>query len=92
MSLLQIDQKKGDIVNNFRSVSLLNLDCKCLIKVLEKRMVFVVERFDGDTQTCVIPTRTIHKLQFTQYIIETIINISSTPLYRTPLYVSNYVL
>ena len=69
--LLRKDPNKGDHIDNFRPVTLLNTDYKILAKVLAKRLALVVGRLVGDAQTCAIPNRSIHdNLHLTRYIIE----------------------
>jgi hypothetical protein len=69
--LLRKDPNKGDHIDNFRPVTLLNTDYKILAKVLSKRLALVVGGLVGDAQTCGIPNRSIHdNLHLTRYIIE----------------------
>ena len=46
--LLRKDPNKGDHIDNFRPVTLLNTDYKILAKVLAKRLALVVGRLVGD--------------------------------------------
>lgn len=72
--LLRKVSNKRNIVDNFRSVTLLNTDYKILAKLLAKRLVLVADRLVGDTQTCINPSRTIHdNLHLTRYRIVTVV-------------------
>lgn len=43
LSLLRKDQKKGDQIENFRPIKLLNADFKILAKVFAKKLVLVID-------------------------------------------------
>lgn len=60
MALLRKDLNKGGVIENFRTIILLNKELKILTKVLSKRVVLVVDKMVGEAHTCAVPTRTIH--------------------------------
>ncbi|GAB1597330.1 hypothetical protein Ahia01_000009400 [Argonauta hians] len=69
--LLRKDPDKGDAVENFRPITLLNADFKILARVLAKRLALVVSGLIGRAQTCAIPGRSIHdNLHLTRYIFD----------------------
>lgn len=48
-------------IEKFRPITLLSADFKILVMVLTKRLPLVIRELIGDTQTCAIPSRSIHE-------------------------------
>lgn len=77
MTLIRKDSNKVNIVNNFRPITLLNIELNILAKVLAKRLVRVVSSLAGEAQTCAMLNRTIHNnIRFIRYTLEWIGEIS----------------
>ncbi len=75
VTLQRKDADKGDVIDNFRPITLLNAEFKILAKVLANRLALVVEKLVGEAQTCAIPGRSIHdNLHLVRYIIERVSN------------------
>lgn len=50
VTLIRKDLDKGDCVDNFRLIALLNTEVKILAKVLVKRLARVANGLDGEAQ------------------------------------------
>lgn len=69
VTLIKKASRKGDIINNFRPITLLNTET--LVKVLAERVKFVIGDLMGDAQTCTILDRKIHdRLRLIHYNIK----------------------
>lgn len=58
-SLIRKDPDKGDSIDNFKLIPLLNTEVKLSAKVFAKRLVRIVNGLIREAQTCVVPGRSI---------------------------------
>ncbi|PIK33594.1 pol-like protein [Apostichopus japonicus] len=73
ISILTLIPKKGDLrsLNNWRPISLLNVDYKMIAKALAKRITSISKNIISEDQTCCIPGRDISENVLTmQNVIE----------------------
>lgn len=73
ISILTLIPKKGDLrsLNNWRPISLLNVDYKVIAKALAKRITSISKNIISEDQTCCIPGRDISENVLTmQNVIE----------------------
>lgn len=86
MTLIRKNVSKGDIISNFRPITLLNIELSIWAKVLEKRLECVVEQLVGEVQTCTILSRSINdNFHLLYYFLERVRKISGKSGTLVPL-------
>lgn len=72
------DQKKGDLISNYRLETLHNVELKILAKVPAKRLVCIIKKLVGKVQMCTIPYELIQEnLHLICYTLKRIGRLSS---------------
>lgn len=72
--MLRKDPNKGNVIHNFRSITLLVADLRIWAKMLAEKLAFAIEKQVDKAQACVVPSRIIHEnFCLMRYIMDRVI-------------------